>query len=409
MPWKTIDQGVARRAFVTARWQQDESMSELCRRFGISRSCGYRWWQRAQQEGARCEEHSHRTKAAEKLQKRWRDRVLQLRQRYRFAGAEQLRWYLRRAYPLGPWPSVSTIGRWLRAGGLTRRHRRRPKIGPSVFVAPSVVRLANDAWSVDFKGSFCTGDGTRVCPLTVRDVATRYVLLVRHVAGTDESRVGTILRRLFRAYGQPGALWVDNGPPFGGMGPRGWSKLAASCVRRGIQVEYGRPASPQDNAEHEQMHQVLKAQVAKPAARTLAAQQQRFERWRRRYNEDRPHRALGLQVPCALYRPTPRQPGPPWSYPPTWQQKRPDPRGRVRWAGAARVIGRAFAGQIVALAPVTSKIVNVYFGPHLLGQLHASDPGGIRATPAQHLPRNHNLPNKAGKGGSCAPSLRPSP
>lgn len=409
MPWKTIDQGLARRAFVAARWKQKEAMSELCRRFGISRPCGYRWWRRAQEEGARFGERSHRTKAAEGLQTRWRARVLRLRQQYRFSGAEQLLWYLRRAYPLGPWPSESTIGRWLRAAGLTRRRRRKPRTGPTVLLAPSMVRSANDAWSADFKGSFCTGDGKRVCALTVRDVATRYVLLVQHVDRADERRVGAIMRRLFRRYGRPRALWVDNGPPFGGMGPRGWSKLAAGCVRLGIHVEYGRPACPQDNAEHEQMHQVLKAQVAKPAAPTLAAQQRRFERWCRQYNADRPHQALGMQLPCALYRSTPNEPVKPWAYPRAWLQKRTDPRGRIRWAGGARVIGRAFAGEIIALEPVTADIVNAYFGPHLLGQLHASDPGGIRAVPAQHLPRNHNLRSKAGKGGSYAPSLKPSP
>lgn len=272
MPWKTTDQAVARRAFIAARWQQRETMGELCRRFGISRSCGHRWWRRAQEEGARCRERSHRTKTAEKLQKRWRERVLKLRRHYRFSGAHQLRWYLGRDYPLGPWPSVSTIGRWLRAAGKTRRRRRRPKTGPTVVVTPSPVCWSNDAWSADFKGSFPAGDGRRVWPLTVRDVATCCILAVKHVARADEKRVGAILHRLFRKLGRPRALWVDNGPPFGATGPRGWSRLAVRCVRLGIRMEYGRPACPQDNAEHEQMHQVLTLQTTKPVAGSVAAQ-----------------------------------------------------------------------------------------------------------------------------------------
>ena len=425
MPWKSIDVTSARRAFVAARWNREDTMSGLCRRFGISRQCGYEWWRRAQAEGTQCRARAPRTKAAERLQARWQARVLKLRQRYRFAGAAQLHWYLRRAYPLGPWPAVRTIGRWLAVAGLTRRVRRKAPAGPVLKAPPPrMVRVANDAWSADLKGSFLTGEGRRVCALTVRDVASRYVLLVQHVERADERQVGALLRRLFRRHGPPRALWVDNGPPFGGMGPRGWSKLAAKCVRLGIHVEYGRPGCPQDNAEHEQMHQVLAAQTVNPAAHTLAAQQRRFERWRQRYNEDRPNRALGMQLPCALYQPRGcKEPARDWAYPRAWEQKRTDPRGRIHWAGKARMIGRAFAGELVALQPQHDGIVLVYFGPHLLGELRASDPGYIRAVQIPARPRQRHLVLKGGeaaaspstpplnprKGGSFAPSLKPSP
>lgn len=382
-------------------------MVELCVKWGISRQCGYKWWRRAQKEGAKCQDRSHRTKAAETLQRRWRGRVLRLKQRYRFAGAAQLRWYLERAHPLGPWPSARTIGRWLQAAGRTRRRRAKPRPGPSVENTPLRVQLANDAWSADFKGQFETAGGQRVCALTVRDVATRYVLLVQHVPRSNERAVGALLRRLFRRYGRPRALWVDNGPPFGGMGPRGWSRLATAWVRLGIEVEYGRPGCPQDNAAHEQMHQVLAAQTTKPPAATLAAQQWRFARWRKRYNEDRPHRAIGMELPCAFYHGCNSSAPPPlWAYPHDALQKRTDPRGRLRWAGQSRMIGRAFARQSVALQAVTTGVVRVYFGPHLLGELHATDSGAIRPVQFQRQPRQRRLPKPGGEAVRlpCLPS-----
>jgi transposase InsO family protein len=42
----------------------------------------------------------------------------------------------------------------------------------------TLARQPNEVWTVDFKGWFRTGDGTRVEPLTVRDLASRYILAV---------------------------------------------------------------------------------------------------------------------------------------------------------------------------------------------------------------------------------------
>lgn len=407
MPWKTIDQKQARRQFVAARWRNNQSMAVLCRRFGISRQCGYEWWRRALRGDPLTTDRAHGTKRAARLVARWQRRVLRLRRRYRFAGAGQLQWYLQRAYPLGPWPAVRTIGRWLASAGLTRRRRRRALAGPVVRLSPAHAAAPNEVWTADFKGWFRTADGRRICALTVRDLATRYVLLVLHLERTTEQAVAKVMRRLFRRYGRPRAIQVDNGPPFGGYGPYGWSTLTVGWVRLGIAVRYGRPACPQDNAAHEQMHQVLQQQTARPAAASLPAQQRRFERWRRRYNQDRPHQALGMQLPTALYRPSPRGPvALTWHYPANSILKTTDPRGRIRWAGRSRLIGQAFGRQLIALRPERPGVVSVHFGPHLLGEFHATDTTAIRAV---RVLRPRSPDTQPDKGGSQAPSLKPSP
>jgi transposase InsO family protein len=363
-------------------------MTKLCERFGISRQCGYEWWRRALAGGTDFEEGGHRTKRAVVLGQRWRKRVLAMRRDYQFAGAAQLQWYLQRAFPLGPWPGMRTIGRWLQQAGLTRTRRRPYLVGRLIREQVTRAYAPNDVWTVDFKGWFCTRDGHRVCALTVRDLATRYVLLVRHVERSSQATVGALMRSLMFKYGVPRVIRVDNGPPFGGQGPRGWSSLAVSWVCLGIKVEYGRPGCPQDNSEHEQMHQVLHQQTASPAAATRRAQQCRFDRWREAYNRDRPNRAIGMQLPAALYRPSKYAANVlVCRYPRSWVRKLTDPRGRVRWAGAPRQIGRAFAGKTVALKPVKPGVVEVFFGPYLLGELHAADPGAIRALRVQSQAR----------------------
>jgi putative transposase len=380
MAWKVIGEKERRRSFVFARLKGKRTMRELCVAFGISRQCGYNWWNRFCAGGG-WTERTRRPRVAERLRERWHERVLALRREHPYCGARKLVWHLEQKYRLGPWPSVRTIARWLRAAGKTKARKHRSRAGPKVVMAArDEGRAANAVWTVDFKGWFYTADGRRVCTLTVRDLATRYVLLVRHVAPADERTVARWLQWLFRRYGIPGAIRVDNGPPFGGVGPHGWSRLATGWIRLGIKVEYGRPGCPQDNAAHEQMHRVLKQQTASPPAPSLAAQQRRFARWRHYYNLQRPHEALNSHVPGALYQPG-QYPAqlPPWQFPAGASLVRADARGRCHWAGRNRLIGRAFGTQRVALKPVATDVVEVYFGPHLLGELHALDQAGIRA------------------------------
>lgn len=78
-------------------------------------------------------------------------------------------------------------------------------------------------------------------------------------------------------------------------------------IEQGIEAEFTRPASPQDNGAHERMHRDLKAEATQPSSANLAAQQRRFERWRHTYNHERPHESLDQQCPADCYQPTPRR------------------------------------------------------------------------------------------------------
>lgn len=191
--------------------------------------------------------------------------MLQLRERHPTWGARKLRWALQRAWPRQKVPAVRTLHRWLAAAGLVRTPWRRARRGPlRRRPARLAARRPNDVWTVDFKGRFRTLDGARIEPLTVRDLASRYGLAVRVLRATDERQVRWAMQALFRRYGLPRAIRVDNGPPFGGEGPRGLTRLSAWWVRLGIRVEFGRPGCPQDHAAHEQWHRVLAAETARP-------------------------------------------------------------------------------------------------------------------------------------------------
>jgi putative transposase len=223
--------------------------------------------------------------------------------------------------------------------------------------------------------------------LTVRDLHSRFILLIKHVPAQREAAVRRALRACFMRYGLPVAMRADNGAPFGSRGPRGLSRLSVWWLKLGIEVEFSRPARPQDNGAHEQMHRILKERTTQPPAPTLAAQSRRMAQFQREYNEDRPHEARRMRCPQECYRPSGRryrEPHP-HRYPKPWSTARVMIGGRIIWQGRTRVIGRAYEKEIIGLKPrpggpkSSGKVVEVYWGKLLLGELHTNDSGGIRA------------------------------
>jgi transposase InsO family protein len=386
MPWKIAEKERSRWEFMQAVLVRETSFAAVCRAHDISRECGHKWWRRFQRDGrAGLRERSRRPAGVARLEARWRQRCETLRRRHPTWGALKLRCLLRRARPGERLPGTSTITRWLGAAQLVRRRVRRAPAGPSVPAAPTrVARQANDVWTIDLKGQFRTGDGGRIGPLTVRDAASRYVLAVQPLRQPSDRAVRRVLTRLFRRWGLPRVMHMDNGAPFGGRGALGLSTLSVWWLRLGLEVEFSRLACPQDNGAHEQMHRVLKAETARPPAATVRAQLQRFRVWRKLYNEGRPHAALGQRLPASRYRRSPRR-WPPvlpdWRYPKHWLRVQPGPNGRAWWAGRQRFLGRAFAHEQLGVAPLARGHSKVYLGPHLIGTLHPNDRTGLR--PAQ--------------------------
>jgi transposase InsO family protein len=359
-------------------------VAELCRRCAISRKTAYKWIARFKAEGRRgLGDHQ---RAAVRVHNRparvWLARVRRWRMLHPSWGARKLHWALRRRSGPAGVPSAAAISRWLKAWQLSRKRTRQAHRGPTIErPALTVARRPNEVWSVDFKGWFRTGDGTKIQPLTVRDMASRYVLAVElmRVANIRETR--RAFARTFRAHGLPAVIRVDNGRPFGSTGALGLTQLSAWWVRLGIRVEFIAPGRPDQNGAHEQMHRVYKAEVASPPAQSLRAQQQRSDQWRHTYNHLRPHDALALCWPAKFYRKSRRKlPAKlrPWTYPRSWVTRLVKGKGMISLQGQGRFVGEAFERERVGLKRTASGW-EVYFGPLLIGELKANENTGIHA------------------------------
>src|SRR5262249_32732961 len=152
-----------------------------------------------------------------------------------------------------------------------------------------------------------------------------------------------------KKHGVPQRIRCDNGTPFGAGGPTGLTRLSAWWVKLGIGVEFITPGRPCENGAHEQFHRVYKAEVAKEPEGTRAAQQQRSARWLPDYNEHRPHEALGMKTPAAVYKKNRRRMKlvRPWKYPPSWERRWVKGNGEIRRRGQRRYVGEAFVRDYV--------------------------------------------------------------
>jgi putative transposase len=381
---------VRRLRFVKLALQAQQSVAQLCRVYGFSRRSGYKWKRRFEREGLRGLRDRPRRprRSPRRISPKWLVRMRRLRRRHRSWGARKLAVALRRQFRDRGAPAARTIGRWLRRMKLNRRPSLRRWRGPQLRRGSlTVANRSNDVWTVDFKGWFRTQDGRRVEPLTVRDLFSRYLLEVRLLPDQSWQPVRRIFLRLFRQYGYPKVIRVDNGPPFGSKGALGLSRLSAWWTVLAIRVEFIAPGHPEQNGGHEQMHRVLKADTTRPASRNPRAQQRRTDRWTRVYNQIRPHEALGQRTPAELYH---RQPAPvrraALSYPESWEVRRVRSNGQIKWRGRKRFIGEAFVGFPVGLRRIARGKYAVRFAGLIIGELLDRDAGGMR--PSQYARRS---------------------
>ena len=385
MPWKKNSDWEQRWGFVDLFLRAKTGLAELCRRSGISRKTAYKWIARFKEAGrrglrdrSRRAEQQHNRPAAQ-----WLQRIRRSRRQHPTWGAPKIHWVLQKRFGGKGLPSEAAISRWLKNWGLTRGRRARLRRGPATArPGLTTAQRPNEVWTVDFKGWFRTGDGTRVEPLTVRDLASRYILAFCLLPRQSVETVREALTAVFQEYGLPQVIRVDNGSPFGATGALGLTRLSAGWVKLGIKVEFIEPGHPEQNGAHEQMHRVYKAETLRPVAPTLRAQKGRTQRWVREYNQQRPHEALDMGVPSDSYRKSrrklPTAVGS-WKYPKGWASRRVKGKGMISLNGRSRFVGEAFETERVGLKRLQPGKWEIYFGPCLIGELHDADAGGIRA------------------------------
>jgi len=404
MPWREMSPVEQRLEFVREYETELFTMTELAAQYGISRKTAYKWLERYQADGvdglrdqSRRPHHSPHATDRELV-----ETLLAQRRRHPRWGAKKLLATAARRQPRAEWPSRSTVCTLLKQHGLVmpRRRRVRPVHAAPSSLAP--ITSANQVWTTDFKGEFRTGDGVYCYPLTLRDGFSRFVLrcdglLARTVAATQRRFAGA-----FAEYGLPDRIRSDNGLPFASPGLGGLSSLSVWWIRLGIIPERIAPGHPEQNGSHEQFHRVLKAETARPPAPNCGAQQQRFRRFVREYNEERPHEALDNDPPTTRYQPSRRSLPrrlPPLEYPGHMEPRRVSSCGTISWGGAPLFVATALAGEYVAFEEIDDGLWTLHFATVALARYDE------RHCTLQPIPIAVNGGRSASSAGS-APALK---
>lgn len=351
MPWKQTTPMEQRKEFVVLALKGEIPFRTLCGRFGISRKTGYKWLERYQQEGdgglqnrSRKPGRSPRQTPADVEQA-----ILDLRAEHERWGGRKLHHALLRQGLEGV-PAASTCQAILKRNG---------KVDPQVSTQHTpwksfVMERENQMWQMDHKGDLVCGRGT-CFPLTVLDDHSRFNLLLEAHSDRRTATTQAALIRVFRQYGQPEAMIMDNGKPWGDSSGTPWTGFDVWLMRLGTHPLHSRPGHPQTLGKDERFHRTLKAEALQHfRADDLQTYQRQFDRFRHAYNHLRPHEALGMKCPADVYRPSPRpypEQLPPLEYAPDVKVYTVKSSGCFQFKDENVYLSRAFAGLPIGLRP----------------------------------------------------------
>jgi len=395
-----------RTRFVIEHEDELYSMTELCRIYGVSRPTGYFWLRRYRQGGVEAlqdlgrapERHPNQT--PEEIEQA----VLELRRAHMTWGPRKLKRRLERERPGSHWPAASTIGAMLAREGLVVR-RTPPRRTPPYTRPFAAADAPNRVWCADFKGWFHTQDGARIDPLTISDAQSRYLLRCQAVRKTNTAAVQAIFEAAFREYGMPEAIRSDNGAPFASRAIAGLSRLAVWWMKLGIVPERIAAGHPEQNGRHERMHRTLKQETASPPAANRRAQQRAFDHFRREYNQERPHEALALQTPSALYAPSlrlfPARVAEP-EYGSALAVRNVQKHGEFVWKHQHVFLSEVLWGERIGLLPIDDRFFTIYFAAFPIARFDS------RRRLVLPLRRENFYEDEAGEGDE-SPSPAPHP
>jgi transposase InsO family protein len=370
MAWKESDLMSLRQEFVVMARRPGVTFAEVCRRYSISRKTGYKWLKRSS-AGEHLADRSRRPRTSPtRTDAHLEQAVLQVRRQHPAWGGRKINAVLARR-GLVEVPAPSTITQILRRHGLLDERTIGATHRPMKRFEHE---RPNDLWQMDFKGHFALNAGGRCHPLTVLDDHSRFSLCLSACTNERGSTVRSELTLVFKTYGLPLRILCDNGSPWSGGACEHHTPLTVWLMQLGVGIAHGRPYHPQTQGKDERFHGTLKRELlAEHSMRDTNDAQRRFDAWRRVYNHERPHEALGLGVPADRYRLSPRAMPDrieAFEYGPDDRVRVVDVNGRVSFMGQRVRVPKALRSHRVALRPTARDgVFELRFREQPLGEL----------------------------------------
>lgn len=302
MPWERKTVNDQRREFAARALLGEENFSALCREYGISRPTGYKWLERW-----RCGEsmldrpHTPFCKPF-KTSPDMELRIVDVRSAHPTWGARKIQRFLLDKGEIYV-PAASTINDILKRNGCISEAASEQHTPWKRFERDR----PNALWQMDYKGHFGMTNGKRCHGLTILDDHSRFSLCLDAKENEQWKVTKASLIRVFEEFGIPDAILCDNGAPWADN-HGGYTPFEIWMMQMDVTPMHGKPRHPQTQGKDERFHRTLKEDLLlrKPLA-DLEEAQKEFDEFRYCYNHERPHGALGLDVPAKHYKPSNRK------------------------------------------------------------------------------------------------------
>lgn len=380
MPFTELSIMSQRLEFCILASKPESNLSDLCRRFNITRRTGYKWLKRFLEEGMLgLEDKSKRPDNFPNQVAPYIDQyVVTLRKNDPEWGAKKLYKILcnhreEGMYSYSTIPCKTTITKILKRNGLVPSNSSKQSTGFELFE----YEYPNELWQMDFKGYFRLLNN-RIChPLTITDDHSRYNICLKACENQKEMTVQQSLINVFRKYGLPYKILTDNASPWGTSGNesadgiRSYSTLEKWLIQLNIHLIHGKPYHPQTQGKEERFHRTLKQELINyEQFRDHMHCQKRFDLWREKYNCIRPHEAIDFRAPAELYQPSNK------TYPEKIEdyeynvsdiKRKVRDKGTISFKNKEFKVGKAFVGEYVALKESqNSNTYEIFFCNQLL-------------------------------------------
>ena len=300
MPWECRTVEDQRREFAQAAMYCN-NFSALCREFGVTRRTGQKWVDRYKE----CQPLTDRSRRPHTSPSRTPEEIefliLELRADNPGWGSRTIRDVLL-AEGHRNIPCAKTVNNILnRYGCISPEESQKRK--PFVRFEKE---LCNQMWQVDFKGEFRMEDGKYCYPLDIIDDHSRYAIKIAPHLSTANVVI-PVFTDAFREFGLPDSILSDNGAQFAGF-KKGYTQFERWLMDLDILPIHGRIKHPQTQGKIERFHRTMKQELLNHTVMAnIADAQNKFAVWRDKYNNIRPHEALGMKRPGDVYAHSQRQ------------------------------------------------------------------------------------------------------
>lgn len=299
MPWESKTVEELRKEFVLEA-DKSSNFSAVCREFGITRKTGYKWLERYRADGSLSDQSRKPRITANKTPEETEKLIIELRSENPGWGAKKLKQVLEnQGYII---PSQKTVNNILnRYGCISPEESLKHK--PYIRFEKE---NCNDMWQTDFKGEFRTLDNRYCYPLNIFDDRSRFLIKTASFSSTENVVLPTF-KAAFYEYGMPLSVLSDNGTQFSGF-RKGFTQFEKWLMNHDVLPIHGRIAHPQTQGKIERFHNTMKSELLKyNSFENAKAADRAIQLWRDKYNNIRPHEALGMKCPADIYKPSERE------------------------------------------------------------------------------------------------------